>query len=73
MGTLKYDGLGRRNVKKIENSGDWNGTYRYTCDGQKVAETRDASDTLLKQYLWGTQYIDELVQIGTNPSTGSGP
>ncbi|KPJ53424.1 MAG: hypothetical protein AMS16_05320, partial [Planctomycetes bacterium DG_58] len=49
VGTVKCDGLGRRNVKEVENSGDWNGTYRYTYDGQKLAETRNASDTLLRQ------------------------
>jgi len=53
VGTLQYDGLGRRNVKKVENSGDWDGTYRYTYDGQKLAETRDDSDDVHKSRFIG--------------------
>jgi uncharacterized protein RhaS with RHS repeats len=41
---MKYDGLGRRVEKAITNSGDWNFTYRYYYDGDRLAEERDGSD-----------------------------
>ena len=73
IGIIKYDGLGRRNYKEIINCADWNRTYKYYYDGHKLVELRQGDGKVLKQYVWGTQYTDELVQIGTNPSTGSGP
>ena len=74
IATLTYDGLGRRTSKTIANSGDWDRTYYYYYDGWKVVEVRDrdwsvSSDDpqrVLKQYTWGTQYIDELLQIAIN-------
>ena len=68
-----YDGLGRRVVKQIGDDcetthevGDWDGAYHYYYDGHKLIETRNASYRVLKQYVWGTQYIDELLEIGVN-------
>jgi len=64
--TLTYDGLGRRITKAVDNCGDWDGTFHTYLDGQRSIELRDGSDDVLKQYVWGTQYVDELVQIGIN-------
>ena len=33
-----------------------------------MIETRNGSSQVLEQYVWGTQYIDELVQIAINNS-----
>ena len=40
---------------------------------QSQIEDRNAADKTIRQYVWGMQYIDDLVQIGTNddPSDGS--
>ena len=70
VGTIRYDGLGRRVSKAISNSANWNGTYRYYYSGQSVVEERNSSDKTLRQYVWGTQYTDELVQIGINDDPG---
>jgi len=64
--TLTYDGLGRRITKAVDNCGDWDATFHTYLDGQRMIELRDGSDDVLKQYVWGTQYVDELVQIGIN-------
>ena len=63
---MKYDGLGRRDYKEIINCADWDRTYNYYYDGHKLVETRNGSGKVLKQYVWGTQYIDELLQVGIN-------
>jgi hypothetical protein len=70
VGTIRYDALGRRVSKAISNSANWNGTYRYYYSGQSVVEERNSSDKTLRQYVWGTQYTDELVQIGINDDPG---
>ena len=31
-----------------------------------MIETRNGSGEVLKQQVWGTQYVDELVQVGVN-------
>ncbi len=35
-----------------------------------MIETRNGSDEVIKQHVWGTQYIDELIQIGINTDPG---
>ena len=42
--------------------------YSYT----NSIETRDGSDNVLKQHVWGTQYVDELVQIAINDDPDDG-
>ncbi|WP_432800191.1 hypothetical protein [Poriferisphaera sp. WC338] len=71
--TMQYDALGRRIVKKIENSGDLNAEYHYYYDGQKLIEARNEQDVPVQQYVWGTQYIDELIEIRSNhnPTTNT--
>ena len=73
IATLTYDALGRRVTKCVQNSGDWNATYRYYYDGDRVVEERNSSNKTLRQYVWGTQYVDELVQTSINddPSDGN--
>jgi RHS repeat-associated protein len=64
--TSSYDGRGRRISKTLANTGAWDCAYHYYYDGDSLAETRNGSDILMRQHVWGTQYIDELVQIGIN-------
>jgi RHS repeat-associated protein len=63
---IRYDGLGRRISKAITHSADWNAAYHYYYDGQQMIETRNGSDQVLNQHVWGTRYIDELLQITIN-------
>ena len=56
----------------MSNSADWNCTYAYYHDGQRVIEIRNGSDQAIKQQVWGMQYVDELLQVGLNPSPTSG-
>ncbi len=58
VATLSYDGLGRRVTKKVENSADWVCTYHFYYAGQRVVESHDGSDNVLKQYVWDARYID---------------
>jgi RHS repeat-associated protein len=66
IATMAYDGLGRRIKKAVTNSGDWDCTYHYYHDGSRMIETRNGSGQVLTQHLWGTQYVDELVQVAHN-------
>ncbi|MBS3735425.1 MAG: IS30 family transposase [Phycisphaerae bacterium] len=72
VASMRYDALGRRISKVVDNSADWDGAYHYYYDGQRMIETRDDHDgdgdpdRVLKQYVWGGGYVDELVQIGIN-------
>ncbi len=67
--TAGYDGMGRRVVKAVQNSGGLNATYHYYYEGQSQVELRDGSELVLKQYLWAGLaggYIDELVEVRVN-------
>ena len=66
IATIVYDGLDRRISKAVTNSGDWDCTYHYYQDGDRVIETRNGSNQVLKCYRWGTQYQDELLTIDVN-------
>ena len=68
IATMTYDGAGRRIVKAITHSGDWDSTYHYYYKGQSMAETRNGSGYVLKQHVWGLTYIDELVQVACSVS-----
>ena len=75
VGTIAYDGLNRRIVKAVgdgdantgsDSAGDWEMIWNYYHDGQRTIEDRDGGSRVLKQYVWGLTYIDELCQIATN-------
>ena len=56
-----FDGLGRRVVKTVSNSGDLDGVTEYYHNRNQIIETRDGSGNLETQVYHGTQYIDEVV------------
>lgn len=67
IATYGYDALGRRVTRSIQNSGDATITYHdYWSSGWQLLETHDASENVLKQHVWGLEYIDELIQIAVN-------
>jgi RHS repeat-associated protein len=76
IGQYVYDAGGRRIQKIVSNGGlsgtVANGTFRYLYDGQQIVEELNASNSTTRQFIWG-QYIDELIQMKTNVSTGSQP
>ncbi|MFP4054841.1 MAG: RHS repeat-associated core domain-containing protein, partial [Phycisphaerae bacterium] len=41
-------------------------TYHTYYNGQQMVEVRNNLSQVLKQYVWGLQYIDELVQVAIN-------
>jgi hypothetical protein len=55
----------------VENSGDWDATYHFYYNGHSMVETRDGSDDVIKQHVWGMRYIDELIQIAINKDPGA--
>jgi RHS repeat-associated protein len=59
----EFDGLGRRIKKVVTNSGEYDGTEVYLYDGHRIIEVRDGSSNVTKQFVYGTQYTDELVMI----------
>jgi RHS repeat-associated protein len=80
VGTIRYDGLGRGIVKQAgdgngltRETGDFEMTYHLYHDGQRIVEERNGSDLIIRQYVWGRDYVDELCQIGinTNPASQS--
>ncbi len=74
IATYAYDGLGRRYMKHVEGSGPAsaggrNRTEYFFYDNQwRVLETRNDQNLATRQYVWGMQYIDELicVDVDTN-------
>jgi RHS repeat-associated protein len=59
--TAEFFADGRRANKVVSNSGVYDATERYFYDGQKIIEIRDGSGNVKKQFIHGTQYIDELI------------
>jgi len=74
LAELRYDGLGRRIVYRATNTAGAQGgvgaldyEYHDYYDGQRMAETRNGSDLVARQQVWGLDYIDELIEISHNP------
>ena len=68
IATYLYDAMDRR-VRKTTLNGGLNGsvpnsTTDYIWSGSQVVEERNAGNTPIRQYLWGT-YVDELIQLIT--------
>jgi RHS repeat-associated protein len=62
VATYRYDGLGHRVYKKVENSGDMNREeYYYYNQGWQLLEIDNADNVARQQFVWGTNYIDEAI------------
>ncbi|MEM8784090.1 MAG: hypothetical protein AAGE65_14720, partial [Planctomycetota bacterium] len=67
LATYRYDGLGRRVVRKLRNVADREATYHdYYNSNWQLLETRDGSGSPVKQHVWGLDYIDELIAVNIN-------
>ncbi len=40
--------------------------YPHHHDGDRIVEVRNGSEEALTQNVWGTQYVDKLVQVAVN-------
>ena len=70
VGTYRYDGLGHRVYKKVENSGDMNREeYFYYNQGWQLLEIDSADNVARQQFVWGTNYIDEAVCMDVDTGT----
>ncbi len=70
---MRYDAKGRRLSKAVSNTGQWDCTYNYYYDHDRMIEERNGSNQVMKQHVWGLTYIDELIQVAanSNPTTGN--
>ena len=65
----EYDGMGRRIVVRVENSGDLDSTEHVYYDGWSQVETRNGSGITTRQTVTAGRaggYIDEVVQVAHN-------
>ncbi len=67
-----YDGLGRRIVKEIDNSGNKDYSFHYYYDGFRIIETQNGSEQVIKHQVLGLLYVDELVRVSVTKSESNG-
>jgi RHS repeat-associated protein len=60
VATYRYDGRNRRIVKNTVATSETRHFY-YTSNWQDIEERTGSSTSMDKQYVWGVQYIDELI------------
>ncbi|MEM8738824.1 MAG: hypothetical protein AAGG38_10165, partial [Planctomycetota bacterium] len=62
LSTMTYDGLGRRITKRVTNPihGELDFTYHYYYDGQRLIETHNGTGLVIKQHVWGLDYISTM-------------
>ncbi len=58
-----YGPAGRRIKKVVENSGDLDTTEYYYYAGQQMIETRNGTGDATRQFVFGTQYVDEPIRM----------
>ena len=86
IAAYSYDGLNRRIRKVVTNSGSldtdlhcyYDGPmperpgWRWRCVEDRAVDTSQWTEALRAQYLWGGQYLDELIAFEVDVSNGSG-
>jgi RHS repeat-associated protein len=66
----RRNGAGWRYRKEVTNSGDRDRTEYFYYDNQwRLLEARNDDDLATRQYVWGTQYIDELICIDVDTNS----
>jgi RHS repeat-associated protein len=63
LATYTYDATGRRIKKVVSNSGDLDTTEVYYYAGQQMIEARNGSEQATRQFVFGTQYVDEPIRM----------
>ena len=71
VGRYRYDAGGRRVERTFENpaTGSIEQVF-YVCDGAQEIEELGPSGNLVADYVWGSQYIDQLVQMRRDRGAG---
>ncbi|MBE7456511.1 MAG: RHS repeat-associated core domain-containing protein [Planctomycetia bacterium] len=63
VGVYAYYADNRRASKTVTNRGDLDGTTYFFYDGLREIEERNGSEQVTQQYVWGHEYIDQLLMI----------
>ncbi len=68
IATFSYDALGRRVRMVVSNSGALDGTTDFYSDGNSEIEERDATDAVVRQYVYGDSIDEPLVMDRVTPA-----
>ncbi|NUQ09533.1 MAG: RHS repeat-associated core domain-containing protein, partial [Phycisphaerae bacterium] len=63
VGVYAYYADNRRASKVVSNRGDLDGTTYFFYDGLREIEERNGAEAVTQQYVWGHEYIDQLLMI----------
>ncbi|MBE7456498.1 MAG: RHS repeat-associated core domain-containing protein [Planctomycetia bacterium] len=63
VGVYAYYADNRRASKTVTNRGDLDGVTYFFYDGLREIEERNGSEQVTQQYVWGHEYIDQLLMI----------
>ncbi|MCG3130993.1 MAG: hypothetical protein FLDDKLPJ_01768 [Phycisphaerae bacterium] len=63
IGVYAYYADNRRASKTVTNRGDLDGVTYFFYDGLREIEERNGSEQVTQQYVWGHEYIDQLLMI----------
>ncbi|MBE7456512.1 MAG: hypothetical protein HS102_07775 [Planctomycetia bacterium] len=63
VGVYAYYADNRRASKVVTNRGDLDGTTYFFYDGLREIEERNGSEQVTQQYVWGHEYLDQLLMI----------
>ena len=63
VGVYAYYADNRRASKTVTNRGDLDGVTYFFYDGLREIEERNGSEQVTQQYVWGHEYLDQLLMI----------
>ncbi|MBE7456504.1 MAG: RHS repeat-associated core domain-containing protein [Planctomycetia bacterium] len=63
VGVYAYYADNRRASKTVTNRGDLDGATYFFYDGLREIEERNGAEAVTQQYVWGHEYIDQLLMI----------
>ncbi|GIK17459.1 MAG: hypothetical protein BroJett003_24230 [Planctomycetota bacterium] len=69
IGVYNYYADNRRASKTVTNRGALDGTTYFFYDGLREIEERNGSESVTQQYVWGHEYIDQLLMIRGSSGT----
>ncbi|MCG3130992.1 MAG: hypothetical protein FLDDKLPJ_01767 [Phycisphaerae bacterium] len=63
IGVYAYYADNRRASKVVTNRGELDGTTYFFYDGLREIEERNGAEAVIQQYVWGHEYVDQLLMI----------
>ncbi|MBE7456587.1 MAG: RHS repeat-associated core domain-containing protein [Planctomycetia bacterium] len=63
VGVYAYYADNRRASKTVSNRGDLDGVTYFFYDGLREIEERNGAEAVTQQYVWGHEYLDQLLMI----------